>query len=446
MIHKMADAIKDKETVYKMMISQLWYDGLDLVAQSLAKCVGLDEISLAPSSRLTEVMKMGLQAEKEGKEPELNRLPGLTPKVEPEVTGLNTNVKLGLDLEYEREDQYGTSPPATQYETHYVTAHKGPVTSAAFTADGRICATGSVDTSIKIIDISRMLAKAAQSQIERQAEKDADEGGGMKNHPVIRTMYDHDLAVNAIGFHPTSAVLISGGEDRRVNLFDYTKSTVKKAYKSIQEVEPVQSIAIHPCGDYVLVATDHPTVRLYDLNTMQCYVGSSHDEQHMGPLTDVNYCPAANLFATSSKDGSWKLWDGVSNRCINTFKQAHEGAEVQSIRFTRNSKFVLTSGKDATARLWELSTGRNIVVYKGATIHQNNHAAAIFNHTEDFVLFPDEKNMAIGCWDSRTGEKMPSLMSGHNNAIRHLVHSPCTPAFLSCSEDYRSRFWYCKAS
>lgn len=38
-----------------------------------------------------------------------------------------------------------------------------------------------------------MLAKAAQSQAERQAERDADDGGGMKNHPVVRTMYDHDL-------------------------------------------------------------------------------------------------------------------------------------------------------------------------------------------------------------------------------------------------------------
>ena len=33
--------------------------------------------------------------------------------------------------------EFGTSPPVTQYETHYVTAHKGPVTAAAFTPDGR---------------------------------------------------------------------------------------------------------------------------------------------------------------------------------------------------------------------------------------------------------------------------------------------------------------------
>ncbi len=40
------------------------------------------------------------------------------------------------------------------------------------------------------------MAKAAQSQAERQAEKESEDGAGMKNHPVIRTMYDHEMVNN----------------------------------------------------------------------------------------------------------------------------------------------------------------------------------------------------------------------------------------------------------
>ena len=52
--------------------------------------------------------------------------------------------------------------------------------------DGSLCATGSVDASIKILDVDRMLAK---SQIESMASgnKPVDPG----SHPVIRTLYDH---------------------------------------------------------------------------------------------------------------------------------------------------------------------------------------------------------------------------------------------------------------
>ena len=52
----------------------------------------------------------------------------------------------------------------------------------------------------------------------------------------------------------------------------------------------------------------------------------------------VKYSPSANLYVTASKDGDIKLWDGVSNKCINTFEQAHDGAEVCSVLFSRNAK------------------------------------------------------------------------------------------------------------
>lgn len=55
----------------------------------------------------------------------------------------------------------------------------------------------------------------------------------------------------------------------------------------------------------------------------------------------------AKYFATASKDGSIKLWDAVSNRCVNTFQKAHDGAEVCSVAFTKNGKVsqILTSIK-----------------------------------------------------------------------------------------------------
>ena len=55
-------------------------------------------------------------------------------------------------------------------------------------------------------------------------------------------------------------------------------------------------------------------------------------------LLQVKFSPNANLYTTCSKDGHIKIWDGVSSLCINTFKNAHDGQEVCSVLFTRNSK------------------------------------------------------------------------------------------------------------
>ena len=53
------------------------------------------------------------------------------------------------------------SPEASEYETCYVTSHKGPCRVATYSRDGQLIATGSADASIKILDTERMLAKSA---------------------------------------------------------------------------------------------------------------------------------------------------------------------------------------------------------------------------------------------------------------------------------------------
>ena len=116
------------------------------------------------------------------------------------------------------------------------------------------------------------------------------------------------------------------------------------------------------------------------MSTLQCFVSSDARDQHLEAVTAVHYSSDGRLYASSSVDGSIKVrplyrsgqtvgaimsvsllyiqvWDGVSNRCINTYKSAHGGEIVSSVRFSKNSKYVLSSGRDGVSALWELSTG-----------------------------------------------------------------------------------------
>lgn len=78
-------------------------------------------------------------------------------------------------------------------------------------------ATGSVDASIKILDVDRMLAK---SQIESMSGANKS-GGDPGSHPVIRTLYDHVEEVTCLKFHPRESLLASGSRDFTVKIFDY---------------------------------------------------------------------------------------------------------------------------------------------------------------------------------------------------------------------------------
>lgn len=73
---------------------------------------------------------------------------------------------------------------------------------------------------------------------------------------------------------------------------------------------------------------------------------------------------------------------------------------------------------------------------------QEHKAQAVFNHTEDYVLFPDEATTSLCAWNSRNASRKQLMSLGHNGPVRMIAHSPIQAAFLTCSDDFRARFWF----
>jgi cleavage stimulation factor subunit 1 len=178
------------------------------------------------------------------------------------------------------------------------------------------------------------------------------------DRPVIRTFYDHFGPVNEVAFHPNGLTLASCSDDRYIKLYDLTRTGNKRGFRAIHDSHGVNSISFHPCGDFLAAGTDDTVLRVHDLHQGTCYVTSrDQGEQHRGPIRQVRYAPSANMLVTCSDDGDVRLWDGVTGRCVRTFRSVHSGRPVSSALITKNEKYLLTSGCDSAARLWDLGTG-----------------------------------------------------------------------------------------
>ena len=46
-----------------------------------------------------------------------------------------------------------------------------------------------------------------------------------------------------------------------IKLFDYSKPSVKRSYRVLQEVAGIRSIAFHPSGDFMLAGTEQSTCK-----------------------------------------------------------------------------------------------------------------------------------------------------------------------------------------
>nr|CAG8441802.1 6524_t:CDS:10 [Entrophospora candida] len=196
-----------------------------------------------------------------------------------------------------------------------------------------------------------------------------------EDRPVIRTLYDHLGPVNDLSFHPNGLVLASCSDDQSIKLFDLSKPGVKRSFRYLQ----------------------------------------------------VRFSSNGSQFVTSSLDGSIKIWDTISGRCIKTIESAHDDTPVSSAKFSKTGKFILSGGKDSTARLWDANTGKLILKYEGA----NQSLQTTFTYNEDYILGSDEVNYNIICWDSRTSLILKKL-GGHTNIVRCIAASPTEPGFISC--------------
>jgi cleavage stimulation factor subunit 1 len=137
------------------------------------------------------------------------------------IMGMSTKFdSIGSGLDLEVNEASVIAPEPASYETVYVTAHKNACRTGAISHDGSLVATGSADWSIKILSVERMLAKSSDVETAEP-----------QGHPVIRTLYDHNDEVTCLDFHPKEQVLVSGSRDFTVRLFDYSRTSVKKAFR-----------------------------------------------------------------------------------------------------------------------------------------------------------------------------------------------------------------------
>ena len=338
------------------------------------------------------------------------------------------------------EEMAAHQPPIPGVRVRYTSQHKQAVCSVAFSADGRLCASGSVDTSIKIMDTSKMRMHGLVPNVPGMHHGAADE-----LRPVIRTFYDHVGTVSCMSFHPRQPILFTGSFDKTVKIFDLTKGGVnKKAQASISDVSPVRVVTPHACGDYILVGTAHPVVRLYDTTTQQCFSSYHVGSNHEGAINDLKCASDGSVFASASADGTIKLWDGVNNRAVNKLPSPHHGSAVLGLQWSRNNRYLLSTGGDNRIRLWDMRTGKQLLVYcPQPKVGVCTSMTASFMHGEEYIVCSSTSadDAEITLLNAKTGSVLIPKMGVHAGApTRSLAASPNDNTLISGCEDSKVRY------
>jgi WD40 repeat protein len=266
--------------------------------------------------------------------------------------------------------------------------HMMPVTSVAFSPDGKRIASVSNDQTIWLWDVQT-------------------------GQPIGQPLQGHKFAVNSVAFSPDGKRIISGGGvSRGLGREDTEDNTVRQWNAQTG----------HPLGNPMI--------------------------GHMAPVNSVAFSPNGKRIVSGSDDKTLRLWDTQTGQPIEPPLRGHTD-NVTSVAFSPDGKRIISGGgsivglgrdgaTDNTVRLWDAQTGHPL----GNPLigHESSVRSAAFSPDSKRILSgSDDKTLRL--WDTQTGQPIGQPLQGHEDAVNSVAFSPDGKRIASGSNDKTLRLW-----
>mmetsp|Transcript_12525 Transcript_12525/g.27006 ORF Transcript_12525/g.27006 Transcript_12525/m.27006 type:complete len:729 (+) Transcript_12525:243-2429(+) len=185
----------------------------------------------------------------------------------------------------------------------------------------------------------------------------------------------------------SSGVLVTGGDDKRVNL--WTIGTQTRTLTLSGHQSSVMSVTFDQNEEVVAAGAQSGSIKVFDLD--QAKVTKSFT----GHKSDVLCLELNDTFGlvSGSMDTNIKVWDLRQKDCRTTLK-GHKGG-VTHVRFSPDGKWVASGGMDGEVKIWEAGSGRVLTELNG---HTNSITGLEFNPIE-CVLATSSSDKTVRLWD-----------------------------------------------
>lgn len=132
--------------------------------------------------------------------------------------------------------------------------------------------------------------------------------------------------------------------------------------------------------------------------------------------------------------GAVRLWDIATGQTLSVV--SGHAADAQTVVFSPDGKLVATSGDHDTAGIWNLLTGKDLMVLK-----QNDNVTGIAFSPDEKYLVTCSFDGSVRLWEVATGKEVRRF-AGHTSEVRAVAFSPDGKYILTASFDGTSRLWF----
>lgn len=284
------------------------------------------------------------------------------------------------------------------------------------------------------------------------------------NNAILR---GHEDYVDAVDFNSNGSLIVSGGWDGQVILWDAKSGAMVKRLvklsKQITEVRflpndssvvyssmdgtvqirniysgklegyfasdgPVQSMTIDDNSKYVASGTDK-YITVWDINTQEQILKINAHERSIYSLA---FSPKSKQIVSSSADGTVKLWDYQKGELLSVIIS---NSSPRSATFSHNGQYVATASLGEGVQIWNTQTGK-----LEKQISTGGYQYICFSPDDEYIMCSCFGDGIIKIWNVNTSNLVRELI-GHTNFVRKAVFNSDCKQLASASDDKTIRLW-----
>ncbi|KAF0247935.1 MAG: (myosin heavy-chain) kinase, partial [bacterium] len=280
-------------------------------------------------------------------------------------------------------------------EVAVLQGHEHVVKAVGYTPNGKYLVSSSSDGTIKIWDLKKKRVRGALHGHELAVNALAISPNGallastssdgsvrvwdLVSEKEITSFDKYQGSLRSVAISPNNQLLVLAN-DARIELWDIISRQKQAVFEG--HIRLVEALEFSRDGNLLVSGGVDETIKIWDINKKSL----------VGTISCPNHCvntlsnSVDGILATGSKDYTIRLWD-IASRTELAVLEGHK-ASIRTIAFSARGDYLVSGDWDGVIKLWDTSTGVSIFSIQA-------HESAILT----IAFSPDEKQVASAGYD-----------------------------------------------